>query len=65
MNDNHVGVTTIEDLTRQLYTPRRHVDGSRANTSREREVDDAILSPLQNVGEEKHQERGKKDEDLL
>ncbi len=48
--------------TRQLYTPRRHVDGSRANTSR---VDDAIFSPLQNVGAEKHQERGEKDEDLL
>jgi hypothetical protein len=45
--------------------PRRHVDGSRANTSRERGVDDAILSPLQNVGEKKHQERGKKDENLL
>jgi hypothetical protein len=51
--------------TGQLYTPRMHVDGSQANTSRERGVDDAILLPLQNIGEEKHQERGEKDEDLL
>jgi uncharacterized phage infection (PIP) family protein YhgE len=52
--------------TNQLYTPRRHVDsGSRANTSRERGVDDAILLLLQNAGEEKHQEHDEKDEDLL
>ncbi len=37
--------------TRQLNTPKRHVNGSRNDTARERGVNYVILPLLQNIGE--------------